>query len=209
MYVIAVLSQKGGAGKTTLAVNLAVAADKAGKATAIIDLDPQASSCTWSDNRDADTPSVESIQPARLQKTLDALKEGGADCVIIDTPPSTEQAAITATDAADIIIIPCRPGFLDLVAINQTLSHIKNRGKKAILVLNAVPQSASLIKEAIEAANTYGVTLAPVQINQRVIFMYSMRDGLGVIEAEPKGKAAAEIKTLYKFIMKELKHGNA
>ncbi len=207
MHTIAILSQKGGAGKTTLAVNLAVAADHAGKATAIIDLDPQASACTWADNRDAQTPTVDSIQPARLTKAIDTLRDAGADCVFIDTPPSTEQAAMYATEVADLVLVPCRPGFLDLVAINQTLVHVSSRGKLAVLVLNAVPSSASIAEEAKTAASTYDAVVAPVQVHQRVAFMHAMRDGYGVVEAEPKGKAADEIKKLYRFVMKELKHG--
>lgn len=208
MYVVAILSQKGGAGKTTLTVNLAIASELAGKATAIIDLDPQASSCTWSDNRDGDSPTVDSIQPARLKKGIDALRDAGADMVFIDTPPSTEQAAIYATEIADLVIVPCRPGFLDLVAINQTLSHVKSRNKKAVIIFNAVPPSASIAEEALEAAKTYGddlIKIAPKHISQRVAFMHAMRDGLGVLEYEPKGKAANEVKDLYKFILKEVK----
>lgn len=207
MQVIAILSQKGGAGKTTIAANLAVAAGAESKATAIIDLDPQASACTWSDNRDSESPNVDSMQPARLSKAVDALESAGADLLIIDTPPQTEQAALQATNVADIVIIPCRAGFLDLVAINHTLSLINAQNKKAILVFNALPTSGNAGAEALEAVASYNAIIAPVQIHQRVAFMHAMRDGLGVTEYEPKGKAANEIQTLYRFIKKELKNG--
>lgn len=209
MYTLAILSQKGGAGKTTLAVNLAVTAEKAKKSSVIIDLDPQASACTWGDNRDADTPTVDSIQPARLGKAVEALDGAGADLVIIDTPPQTEQAAMHACEVADLVLVPCRPGFLDLVAINQTLRHVEHHGKRAVIVFNAVPPSASIAEEASQAAEQYATTIAPVRINQRVAFMHAMRDGLGVVEYEPRGKAADEITKLMKFIWRELKNGRS
>lgn len=207
MHTIAILSQKGGAGKTTLAVNLAVAADKKNKAAAIIDLDPQASACTWADNREENSPTVDSIQPARMTKAAEALREAGADLLIIDTPPQTEQAALHAVKLSDIVLIPCRPGFLDLAAINQTLELVKAQDKKAVIIFNAIPPAGSAGKEAKEAAKVYDTVIAPVQVHQRIAFMHAMRDGLGVVEYEPKGKAAQEITKLYNFVMKELKNG--
>ena len=87
MKTLAVISQKGGAGKTTLAIHLAVAAEMAGKQTALIDIDPQASAASWGDSREKPTPAVVSTQPSRLDKVLAAACTTGADLVIIDTAP--------------------------------------------------------------------------------------------------------------------------
>src|SRR4051812_9330361 len=116
MKVIALLSQKGGAGKTTLALHLAVAAEQDGHQTAIIDLDPQASAASWGDSRAAETPVVVSAQSSRLAQVLEAARNAGAALAIIDTAPHSESAALAAARAADLILIPCRPAILDLRA---------------------------------------------------------------------------------------------
>ncbi len=90
MDVIAVIAQKGGTGKTTLAVSLAVAAELNGRTVAIVDLDPQTSASRWGDRRKAETPVVVSAQPARLSHILQAADAQGADLVLIDTPPRSE-----------------------------------------------------------------------------------------------------------------------
>ena len=109
MEVIAVIAQKGGTGKTTLAISLAVAAQRAGRTAAIVDLDPQATASNWGDRREADSPAIVSAQPARLAQVLKAAEEGGADLVVIDTPPRAERAAMEAAKASDLVLVPCRP----------------------------------------------------------------------------------------------------
>src|SRR5215212_1378238 len=114
MKTITILSQKGGAGKTTIALHLAVAAELDGQQTAIIDLDPQASATSWGDSRAAETPAVVSAQASRLTQVLEAARKAGATLAIIDTAPHSESAALAAARAADLILIPCRPAILDL-----------------------------------------------------------------------------------------------
>src|SRR5689334_18614553 len=138
MKVIAIISQKGGAGKTTLALHLGVAAEHDGKSAAIIDLDPQASATGWGDSREAETPAVVSAQASRLQKVLDAARTSGAAFVIIDTAPHSESAALAAARAADFILIPCRPAILDLRAISDSIDLAKIAEKPSAVVLNAV-----------------------------------------------------------------------
>src|SRR5579883_2496149 len=122
MKTIAIISQKGGAGKTTVAVHLAVAAQQRGLNTALFDLDPQASAATWSDKRTQLGPTVVSAQAARLASLLQQAAAQSADLVIIDSAPNADAASLAAARAADLILIPCRPAAFDLNAIGTTLN---------------------------------------------------------------------------------------
>lgn len=206
MKTIALLSQKGGTGKTTLAVHLAVAADTAGRPSVILDLDPQASSAGWKDNRPTESPVVVSLQAARLGQTLAASEKSGAAFAFIDSAPHSDQVAMAAAEAADLILIPCRAGILDLRAIAMTGKIARMAGKPAFVILNALrPQAAGMVEEVRDAVGVHGLKLAPVTIHQRAAYADSLIDGRVAMEADPKGKAAAEIADLYRWLEKQLK----
>ena len=204
MKIIAILSGKGGAGKTTLAVHLGVAAENAGHTTAIIDLDPQASALTWKDNRESETPAVVSAQASRLPQLVDAAEQNGADIVFIDTAPHSEAAALAAARTAELVLIPCRPAILDLHAIGTTVEIARIAEVPAVVILNAVPARSVLADEARAAIQTYQVETPPCQLGQRIAFVHALTAGLTAQEYEPNGKAAAEIKTLYEYIAKKI-----
>ena len=201
MKTVAVISQKGGAGKTTLALHLAVAAERAGSPAAVIDLDPQASAAGWKDQREQEAPAVVSAQAARLGQVLDAARRGGAGVAIIDTAPHSESAALAAIRAADIVLIPCRPAILDLRAIGSSVDLVKLAGKPGAIVLNAVPpRGSSLASDASEAAGSYGLPVAPVHIGQRAAYVHSLTAGQTAQEYEAGGKAADEVSQLYRWL---------
>lgn len=204
MLIISILSQKGGAGKTTLAINLAIAAELSGKSAAIIDLDPQASASGFGDMRESETPVIMSIQAARLSPMLEAAKKNGADVVIIDTAPHSESDALAAAKVADIIITPCRPSVLDLQAIKRTADLVDIARKPAIVVLNAVPPAGKIGDEAEEALKQYNFIISPVRLIQRAAHYHAFTMGQGVQEYEPQGKAAEEIKSFYMFVSKHV-----
>lgn len=204
MKIIAIISQKGGAGKTTLALHLAVAAEKAGQTSVIIDLDPQASATNWKDSRTDDAPVVVSAQSARLTSVLDVAKKEGAEICIIDTAPHSESAALAAARASDLILIPCRPAILDLRAISSTIELAHIASKPVVVVLNSVPSRGSLSKEAANAVKGYGVEVAPIQIGQRSAFIHSLTVGQTAQEYEPTGKGANEIQQLYTWTCKQV-----
>jgi chromosome partitioning protein len=205
MKTVAVEAGKGGSGKTTTTLNLAVAASIAGKTVVVIDLDPQASAAGWKDSRAAETPVVVSVPPARLPQALQTAREGGAELVLIDTAPHSESAALAAAKAADVILIPTRPGILDLRAIGATADLAKIAGKQAFVVLNAIPPGATrLVEDAKAAAAVHGLDVAPVVIEQRAALSHSLTAGQTAQEYEPKGKAAEEISRLYKWLEKRL-----
>ncbi len=201
MKTIAILSQKGGSGKTTLSAHLAVAAERRQLVVAVLDIDPQASAAEWKDSRAGETPSITSIPASRLGKALEVAKNAEANLVIIDTAPHSADAAVAAAEAADLILIPCRPGILDLRAIGTTARIVKMAGKPAYVVLNAVPpNSPRIVEDAVAAVKVHGLPVAPVVMHQRSAYAHALTAGQTAEEYEPIGKAAEEIGELYKWL---------
>jgi chromosome partitioning protein len=199
MYTLSIISQKGGTGKTTLALNLASAMEADGRTAVIIDLDPQASAKSWHDGREDESPVVISAQAARIPEVLKTAQEHGADFVIIDTAPHSENASLTAARASDLVLVPTRPAILDLRAIAASADICALAKVRAFAVLNAAPPRGSLPDEAGQAINSYGLEVCPVRIHQRMAFVHSLTAGQTAIEFEPKGKAAKEINDFYKW----------
>jgi chromosome partitioning protein len=201
MRTIAIISQKGGSGKTTIALHLAVAAEKAGKATVLLDLDPQASATGWKDSRKAETPEIMALPSTRLAPTLQTAKVEGFAFALIDTAPSTERDAVTAARAADLVLIPCRAAILDLRAIETTAELVKLTGKPAYAVLNAIPHRAGRIEaDAREAIAAYGLAVAPCTLQHRAAYAHALTLGQVAQEYEPTGKAAADVTAFYNWL---------
>jgi chromosome partitioning protein len=201
MKTVAILSGKGGSGKSTLALHLAVAAERSGAPVAVLDIDPQASAAAWADSRADETPSVTSLQPSRLAKALEVAAAAGAALAIIDTAPHSADAAIAAAEAADLVLVPCRPGILDLRAIGVTARIVKLANKPAFVILNAAPPHAPrLIDDARKAVNSHGLEVSPVVIAQRAAFAHALTGGQTAEEYEPGGKAAEEITALFAWL---------
>ncbi len=205
MQTLAMIAQKGGTGKTTLALSLAVAAEAAGRSVLVVDLDPQASACKWSDRRSGETPSVIDAQPARLAAALAKANQAGIDLVIVDTPARVEQAAAEAAKVADLVLIPCKPSILDLETLRATVELVQGRSRRApLVVLNAVPAQGTRHEQAVEAITGMGLEVCPAHIGQRVAFEYAAQAGLTVTEYEPEGRAASEIRQLYELIRRHV-----
>ena len=204
MKTLAILSRKGGTGKTTIAVHLAVATERAGHTTALIDLDPQASAVSWSDKREMDTPAVISAHSSRLPDLLKKADESGVDLAIIDTAAHAETSALAAARVATSALIPCRPASLDLIAIGATVDVVKLANVPAYVVLNGTPARGKLTDEARSAIEAYGVPCVPCSLGHRMGFVHALIDGLTVQETEPRSKASSEVRALYKYIAKEM-----
>ena len=205
MNIVTLAAQKGGVGKTTLAVNLAVAAQIGGTKTALFDLDAQESATAWSERRAAELPHVEPISVRRLRQAIEAAQTNGFGLVILDTPPAAGAEAAAAAELSDLVLIPCGASLIDLDAIKRTAQLVATTGKAACAILNAIPPTATaLVEDARTLIEQAGLRVAPVIIRQRSAFRGSWPSGQGVIEYEPNGKAADEIANLINFIFAEL-----
>lgn len=203
VQTIAIISQKGGAGKTTVGIHLAVAAVRRGMQTALFDLDPQASASSWADKRQAPSPTVVSAQAARLPGLLEQARSQSADLVIIDSAPNADAASLAAARAADLILIPCRPAAFDLNAIGTTLNLAAVAGKPAYVVLNAVPPLGRVGDEARAALLEGGVGVATPVLHHLVAFSHAVNDGRTAQELDPASKAAREIDALFAWVKQQ------
>ena len=228
MDVIAVIAQKGGTGKTSLALSLAVEAQRRGLAAAVIDLDPQATATNWGDRREAETPVIVSAQPARLRHVLDAAQGQGAQLVLIDTPARSDQAALEAAKAACLVLVPCRPAIYDLETVATTaelvgyaggrpvaviLNGVPPRGSKGDTRRNSVPRMAprsvpprgSKGEQAADVIRSLTLPVCPASFGYRAAFNDAGALGLTAAEYDPGGKAAQEIERVYEFVSKLVK----
>jgi chromosome partitioning protein len=207
MFITAIIGQKGGTGKTTTGLGLAVAAAQAGQAAAIIDLDPQANAANWKDRREADNPAVMSAQVSRLRQTLEAAKGYGAEFVVIDTPGKSDSAAIESARVADFVLIPVRPQIFDLETLPALRDLLRVAGTApAYVVLNGLhPQARRQADEAkAMIQQTFGFTVCPVHLCHRGSYAEAPTTGKAPQELDPEGKAADELRRLYMFITQHL-----
>lgn len=206
MRTIAIVSQKGGAGKTTLAVNLAAEAARS-SVSLIIDTDPQATASRWGQWRGGGDPEVVDCgAPSLLAGKLAKAAELGADLAVIDTPPHADAMARQAAHLADLLLIPCRPKAFDLAAIEATAELVRSSRKPAFVVFNAGPPRAPHIYR--DAANLiggeFGLEIAPVVLPERAAFHHSVAAGLTAPEQDVRGKAAGEIRALWAWTCEQL-----
>jgi chromosome partitioning protein len=204
MLVIALASQKGGSGKTTLSGHLAVEAEKAGAGpVALIDTDPQGSLAAWWNVRAEKTPAFAKVGVFDLQSALQRLERSGIKLVIIDTPPAITDAISHVISLADLIVVPCRPSPHDLRSVGATADLADRHQKALIFVVNAATPRARITGEAAVALSQHG-TVAPITIHHRVDFAASMVDGRTVGEVVPGSASAKEVGQLWVYIQDRL-----
>ena len=205
MNTISLICQKGGTGKTTLAISLAVEATCRGISAAIVDLDPQVSACEWSDLRRQETPIVIDAQPARVDAVVSRAREMGIDFLLVDTAGRTEQSALAASRVANLVLMPLQASVVDLKTVQATLDLIDLGGNKhRTAVLTRVKPFGSRHVETTEWLDQQGVPVCPITIGDRITFQDAYSHGLGACEIEPRGKAAIEIRNLYEYICRRV-----
>lgn len=204
MRVLALASQKGGSGKTTLSGHLAVQAQLSGAGPVVlIDIDPQGSLADWWNEREAEMPAFAQTTVARLVTDLETLRQKGFKLAVIDTPPAITVAIQSVLSVAELVVIPTRPSPHDLRAAGATVDLCERAGKPLIFVVNAATPRAKITYEAAVALSQHG-TVAPVTLHHRTDYAASMIDGRTVMEVDPNGKSAEEIRELWAYVADRL-----
>jgi len=204
LRVLALASQKGGSGKTTLSGHLAVEAQRAGAGPVVlIDIDPQGSLADWWNEREAEFPAFAQTTVARLAADLAVLRQQGFRLAVIDTPPAITMAIQSVIAVAELIVVPTRPSPHDLRAVGATVDLCERAGKPLIFVVNAATPKAKITSEAAVALSQHG-TVAPITLHHRTDFAASMIDGRTVMEVDPEGRSAQEIAALWHYMADRL-----
>lgn len=204
MKTLAIVSQKGGVGKTTLATALAVESGRAGKRTVVFDLDPQASASFWKDTRSDELVAMTAIPASRLKHVLKAAEEVGCDLAIIDTPPFSKDIAYEAVQNADFVLLPSRPAVLDVMAMSRTVELVRHYEKPFAAVLTFCPPFGREVDDTLEVIGKLGAEICPVRIGNRIAYSRAQQTGRAAQEIEPDGKAAHEIMELYAYVCMHL-----
>lgn len=202
--VLALLGQKGGSGKTTLAVHLAVAAQESGQSVAILDTDPQGSAHAWVSLRVNGDPAVARLNPKNIDPYLDKARSLGVNLILVDTAPHASTTVYDAIVRADLVLLPCRPTVLDLAAIEPAVIIAEAAKRPGVFVLNACQPRCEETALSRTVLGTYPFPIAPVAIGQRQAYVRAMSTGRAVTEFEPAGKAAEEMRALWGWIESRL-----
>lgn len=200
MKTVVLASQKGGAGKTTLAAHLAVAAELAGDGPCVmIDTDPQESLAAWWNSREAEAPNFATSTLKELPEKIALLGQAGYSYVFIDTPPAITESIRAVVALADLVLIPTRPSPHDLRAVGHTVELAAGEKRPFAFVVTQAKPNSRLTIQAITSLSEHGI-VAPSIIHDRVDFAASMIDGRTVLEIPGQSKSAAEASELWKFV---------
>jgi chromosome partitioning protein len=203
-FVVAVAQRKGGAGKSTIAANLAVALAEFGARTALLDTDPQGTLARWHVLRPASALPLlfESPSGWRVPQAVDRLREMAA-FIILDTPPHADTDSRIAMRAADLVLIPLQPSVPDLWAMEGTLEVAASERRTVALMLNRVPAQGRAAQDVAAVLTARKLPILPAPFGNRTAFAASFAEGLGVVEAAPRTQAAAEARALAEAIREE------
>jgi chromosome partitioning protein len=204
MKVLVLASQKGGAGKTTLAFHLAVAAEAAGAGPVVmLDTDSQNTLKKWWNKRGADTPKMAEADVSAMSEVLAGLKSSGFRLAVVDTAGRANEANRSILQQADLVVMPVKPSAGDLWALAATVDVCTALKRPFTFVVCQAVRGASMTVQAVSALSEHGV-VAPVVIHNRVNYAAAMGLGQTVQEMEPKGAGSAEIAELWQFVRKRL-----
>lgn len=210
MDVIGIFAQKGGVGKTHLGTNWAVEAECTGlKSVAVLDLDPQGTAASWSQRRlsyqNRDTPIMLRATVDQVEDVLDACRREGVELLFVDTNPSVEGPVTATAGVADLAVIPSGPSIADMESIGPTVAIVRNFRLPGCIVVNQGRPGSPINAEAASTLEGYELPVCPTLIMRRAAIMDAFVDGRVACELDPRGKAADEIATSWRWIAAQLK----
>ena len=212
--VVAVVAEKGGVGKTTLALALAVAAVQAGRKVAVLDIDPQATAAQWTDRRTPEFPWVVATPATRLKAAIENAQGQGVDFLVIDTPPHAGTDAVEAARCADLVLVPMEPHLFSLETLPKLGNLLKLAGN--VHASFVISKSSVQSREAQDAATFItgqGFDVCPVTLHLRAAHRHAGNVGQTAQEYDPNGKAADEAQKIYMYTLslltKNAHHGEA
>jgi chromosome partitioning protein len=195
MHVIAVISEKGGVGKTTVTLDLSVAAAGQGLFSAVLDTDPQGTASRWMDVRGSESPIVLSTHAVRLGPTLEQAKKQGINFVVVDTPPHSSIEAAEAAKRADLVLVPIEPHLFSLDTALKTAQLLKIAGAyPAVFLINKA-------QAAVEHITGLGLSVCPVVLHLRAAHRHATNEGKVAAEYQSSSKAAEEMSQLFAYCM--------
>ena len=198
-FVIAIAQRKGGAGKSTVAANLATALAETGHRVGLLDIDPQRSLARWDQQRGESKKAralhFEAPTGWRLPATLERLKRE-QDFLLLDTAPHDDTDARLAIRGADLVLVPLQPSAADLWSMDATLDLAKQERRPVRLLLNRVPAAGKLREEIEGQLRDRRLPVLDAVLGNRTAYAQTFMAGLGVVEAAPRGPAAVEARAL-------------
>lgn len=203
MKTIAVVSRKGGQGRSLISRSISVLTLIDQKSAGIIDTDAQLTIVLWGKRRKHTAPTIIPLGTGTIEGHKAAFRKANADLVVIDTPPNVQPVINLAIDQADSALIVTGVYGEDLEQVAVMAEMVKRLKKSAAIILNRVPQGASALREARNALSTFRLPICPTAIIQRVAHPYASVEGLTASEREPNSKAAEELSQMYVWLSKE------
>jgi chromosome partitioning protein len=215
MYIVAIVMEKGGVGKTTVALNLAVASVQDGRNAAVIDIDQQATASNWTDRRANEKPWVVPTLTARLAAAIEQAKAQGVDFLVIDTPPHSGMDATEAIRRSDVVLVPVEPHLFTLETLPKLADLLRLAGNPPTLfVVNKAATQGSEGANAADYIKAQGFSVCPSILHLRAAHRHATNVGKVALEYDPDSKAAQEVRHLYMYTMQFIKssrksHGKA
>ncbi|GGL40070.1 chromosome partitioning protein ParA [Caulobacter rhizosphaerae] len=199
------ISRKGGAGKTTLAINLSLTAHLAGWKVLVADIDPQRSASDALRARAAPGPALAEINAGKLFQARSQALHDAYDVMLIDTPAAPDADVAVAVNSADLCVLVCRPTFLDIASVARSAEMVRRLGKAGLIVLNQAPSKRggaepASVQKAIEALRFCGLPIAPVGLRSRTLYQQAIARGLSVGEWDAQAPAAREVDRLWSHV---------
>lgn len=203
------MSRKGGAGKTTVAVNLTLAARAAGVKAVLADADPLRSACEVLREREEAASLLFETSAAKLFALTEACRRSGAELLIIDTPAAPEADVAEAVKVADLCLAVARPTYLDLAAAVRSVAIIQRLGREGVIALNqCAPQRNGVeppqVLKALEALRFAGLPVTATALRSRVVYQTAFAQRRSVLETEGADQASEEVRALFTEVWKRL-----